>query len=94
MLETLEVIKGFGEGRSTILSGLRHSLPRWGVPVPSDVLHVTPHHDLIQHDTSTTDADCVCGPLVEPVPRADGSCGWLLIHHSLDRREARERATG
>jgi hypothetical protein len=51
-----------------------------------DVVHVYPTADLIDHDTNG--GDCPCGPTVEPVPRADGSMGWLTIHHSLDRREA------
>jgi hypothetical protein len=30
------------------------------------------------------------GPTVQPVPGADGSMGWLIVHHSLDGREATE----
>lgn len=49
------------------------------------VLHVLPLGDLIEHDG---DGDhCVCGPTTEPVPREDGSFGWMLVHHSLDGRE-------
>lgn len=47
--------------------------------------HVYPLGDGIDHDTETD--ECVCGPLSEPVPREDGSMGWLLTHHSLDGRE-------
>lgn len=54
------------------------------------VLHVTPVDDLIEHDWSTEDADCVCGPTVEPVERDDGSFAWVIVHHSLDGREATE----
>lgn len=50
-------------------------------------LHVLPVADLIDHDTSD---DCPCGPTTEPVPRPDGSMGWLITHHSLDGREAHE----
>ena len=50
-------------------------------------LHVTPNGDLVHHDTSTTEADCVCGLEVKPVTHDDGSVGWLLVHHSLDGRE-------
>lgn len=56
----------------------------------TDVLHVSPQNDLIEHDTSTRDADCLCGPEVRPVKRDDGPVGWLIVHHSLDGREARE----
>lgn len=56
----------------------------------ADVLHVHPLSDLIEHDTSTTEPDCVCWPEVRPVEREDGSMGWLLVHHSLDGREASE----
>ena len=34
--------------------------------------------------------DCPCGPTAESVKRDDGSVGWVLIHHSLDGREANE----
>jgi len=58
----------------------------------SGVLHVHPQGDLIEHDTSTSEADCACGPETRPVKRGDGSMGWLIVHHSLDGREAGERA--
>ena len=50
--------------------------------------HVVPTGDLVAHDTNTD--ECVCGPTPDPVFRGDGSCGWLLIHHSLDGREQAE----
>lgn len=53
-------------------------------------LHVTPSGDLVGHDTSTADPDCVCGPEVRPTTREDGLVGWLLVHHSLDGREQAE----
>ena len=53
-------------------------------------LHVTPTDDLVDHDTSSAEADCVCGPQVKPVTHDDGSIGWLLVHHSLDGREQAE----
>ena len=49
-------------------------------------VHVEPINDLIEH----LDEDCPCGPETEPVPREDGSIGWLIIHHSLDGRELNE----
>lgn len=49
--------------------------------------HIVPVHDLIEHETSD---DCVCGPTSNPVVRADGSYGWVVVHHSLDGREQRE----
>lgn len=50
--------------------------------------HVRPIGDLIEHDTSTDQPDCVCGPTVEFVPGDDdGSDGWLISHNSLDGRE-------
>lgn len=51
-------------------------------------VHTYPTGDLIEHDTDG--GDCICGPTTEPVPREDGSFGWLVVHHSLDNREARE----
>lgn len=44
--------------------------------------------DLVEHELAD---DCVCGPTAEPVKRDDGSIGWVVIHHSLDGREASER---
>jgi len=51
-------------------------------------VHTYPVADLIEHETEGE--ACPCGPTTEPVPRDDGSTGWLLIHHSLDGREQKE----
>ena len=51
-------------------------------------VHVFPLNDAVDHDTDG--GDCVCGPTTEPVPRPDGSMGWLITHHSLDGRENHE----
>lgn len=49
-------------------------------------VHVIPVNDLIDHDTSSLSGDdCVCVPTTEFV---DG--GQVVIHHSLDGREANE----
>lgn len=56
----------------------------------TNTLHVTPIGDLVDHDTSTREPDCACGPEVRPVTQDDGSMGWLLVHHSLDGRERGE----
>lgn len=56
----------------------------------TDVLHVWPMDNLVEHDTATAEADCLCGPRTKPVERADGSIGWLIVHHSLDGREQAE----
>jgi hypothetical protein len=53
----------------------------------TNTLHIHPMNDLIDHDTSTDQADCPCGPEVRPVEGGDGSVGWMLVHHSLDGRE-------
>lgn len=50
-----------------------------------DNVHVLPVNDVIDHDEVGT--DCICGPVVEPVKREDGSYGWLISHNSLDGRE-------
>jgi hypothetical protein len=52
-------------------------------------LHVHPVDDLAEHELTD---DCWCGPEQRLVPRADGSDGWLVIHHSLDGREQHEQA--
>lgn len=52
-------------------------------------LHIVPVLDQIEH----TDEDCPCGPdvkYVDPVPGETYAPGPLVIHHSLDGREARE----
>ena len=51
--------------------------------------HVHPLGDLIEHQMA---GDCPCGPDPRPVKREDGSVGWLIVHHSIDGRELRERA--
>lgn len=64
----------------------RHDLcPKCAPDVP---VHVLPVNDLIEHADND---ECVCVPTIEPVKRDDGSVGWLIIHHSLDNREAWER---
>ena len=52
------------------------------------IVHTYPVDDLVAHET--TGDDCVCGPTSKPVERDDGSVGWLVVHHSLDGREAVE----
>ena len=51
----------------------------------SDTAHVHPVGDLIDHEFTD---ECPCGPRQELVRLADGSDGWLVVHHSLDGREA------
>lgn len=53
----------------------------------ADTLHVVPLSDLIEHDTATGEAACVCGPTTQPIRANDGTIGWLITHHSLDGRE-------
>lgn len=51
--------------------------------------HVTPEHDLIEHEDNDT---CVCGPTAQLVKRDDGTdAGWVHVHHSLDGREQAKR---
>jgi len=57
----------------------------------SDTVHVYPDNDLVEHDTDTNEADCMCGPTTRPIKRKDGSVGWVITHSSLDGREAREQ---
>jgi hypothetical protein len=52
------------------------------------IVHTIPVNDLIDHDTSGD--DCLCGPASEPDIRDDGSCGWVVVHHSLGGRERGE----
>lgn len=52
----------------------------------ASTLHVLPLGDLIAHDISTDQADCICGPSVvcHQSPHGDN---WQIIHVSLDGRE-------
>lgn len=52
-------------------------------------MHIMPRGDLIEHDAAD---ECVCGPSVEGRPDEEGSYRWLVVHHSLDGREADERS--
>lgn len=54
-----------------------------------DHVHVLPLTDVLPH-SDDDDADCICGPTVEPCERDDGTIGWLAVHHSLDGRELHE----
>lgn len=54
----------------------------------TDHVHVHPVNDLIEHEL--VGDGCPCGPRIEAVKRADGSMGWLYVHHSLDGREQHE----
>jgi len=65
---------------------VRPSPPGWLIGLKGDEAHVLPDRDVVTHHAD----DCVCGPTTEPVERADGSIAWVVIHHSLDGREARE----
>jgi hypothetical protein len=56
----------------------------------ADTMHVYPLHDLVEH--LTCGDGCVCVPRADPVKRDDGSVGWVMVHHSLDGREAQEQA--
>lgn len=47
------------------------------------VVHVLPINDLLEHEEEGD--DCPCGPAVEFV---EG--GQVIVHHSLDGREASE----
>ena len=47
------------------------------------IIHTVPVADLLAHEDSDA---CACLPYVEPVPRADGSMGWLVTHTAWDGR--------
>jgi hypothetical protein len=50
---------------------------------PDDIQHVVPIGDWVAHELRD---DCVCGPVIEPCPRDDGSMGWSFDHQALDGR--------
>jgi hypothetical protein len=49
-------------------------------------VHVIPRADYIEHEEET---DCICGPQVD-----ENSHQVLVVHHSLDGREFREKKNG
>ena len=54
-------------------------------------VHVVPVEDIVDHITDGS--DCVCGPdfeYVDPETGVSYPSGPLVIHHSLDGREAKE----
>lgn len=64
--------------------------PRWRVEFDpqGETVHARPRNDLIWHPLTE---DCVCGPAMEVCYRiVDDAPVPLLMHHSLDGREADE----
>lgn len=49
-------------------------------------VHVIPRADYIEHDEDT---ECICGPRVDETANQ-----VLVVHHSLDGREKREKSNG
>lgn len=71
------------------------------VPLHDTVAHEVPGglqgHDhcdtrwlAIEAAHTEPEGDCPCGVRIERVPNEDGPDGWLVVHHSLDGREASE----
>jgi hypothetical protein len=58
----------------------------WRTHTDGSPVHVWPEDDLVDHDLEDHDGGCICGPLITPVPREDGSYGWMITHHALDGR--------
>ena len=50
-------------------------------------IHVVPVNDLVGHEEAL---GCACGPDVETITHPEQGAGLLVIHHSLDGREAVE----
>jgi len=51
------------------------------------IVHVIPIGDIIVHEDGD---ECVCGPTADTVFGWDGTCSWVMVHHSLDAREVAE----
>lgn len=49
----------------------------------SDVQHVYPVNDLLEHDTDADDDRCWCNPRTELV----GATSRIIIHNAFDGRE-------
>ncbi|QFG14860.1 hypothetical protein SEA_LYMARA_59 [Arthrobacter phage Lymara] len=62
----------------------------WRHHIEGNTQHVWPENDLVEHDHKDDDGGCVCIPRTEPIPREDGTIGWVIVHHALDGREATE----
>ena len=54
--------------------------------------HAAPINDLIEHDTSSEEAGCICGPTIQLLTVNEGALPGIavIVHHSLDGREAQE----
>lgn len=52
--------------------------------------HHWPVGDIIEHEVDVNDDRCACGPITRGEKRADGTIGWVIVHHSLDGREIDE----
>ena len=55
-----------------------------------DHVHVWPIADWITHLTEgpgANDGECKCRPVTKPIPRDDGSMGWLITHKAIDGRD-------
>jgi hypothetical protein len=74
------------DGDSYLCDPSRTLCPRHDDPNPG-VAHVVPRGDSMEHETSD---DCACGPSPLAETRPDGSIDWIVVHHSLDGREASE----
>lgn len=59
----------------------------WSVTTYASGVHAYPNDDIIAHEMNDEGVDCACIPHVEPVPRSDGTIGWLYMHHAWDNRE-------
>lgn len=72
------------------MTGLSNRACFWLSILPGEAMtvHTIPVNDVIEHEA---DDDCFCGPTPDPVHREDGSIGWVMVHHSVDGREFRER---
>jgi hypothetical protein len=55
----------------------------WDCTDQADGVHVVPRYDLLMHEPD----NCACLPILTPVPRLDGSYGWMTTHNAWDNRE-------
>lgn len=62
----------------------RNKKKTWTNVEVDNAVHTMPVNDKFIH---FADEDCGCAPRVEPVPREDGTVGWLYIHDAADGRD-------
>ncbi|AOZ64612.1 hypothetical protein SEA_CHUBSTER_59 [Arthrobacter phage Chubster] len=61
-------------------------MTQWAVHTDGSPAHVWPLADTMEHDLEGHGENCTCQPVVEEIPREDGTTGHLISHNAKDGR--------